>query len=476
MLQNLEHRASSTTEPFADLPYAEFCAQHLVIQNKDGRIVPFQPNRVQRHLIAHLTGRDIVLKARQVGISTGIQAHLFQQHMQGNARTETLCHEDKLTSTLRRMVDRYYKELPDSLRPARQYANAQITTYPDLNSEGGISTVGGTSGSKKGRGGSVTHIHGSEVAFWPDAEGVLSAAMQAGNPQIVLESTPNGMTGWFYEQCMEALDGDSIWTLHFYPWWWDDGYRIALEPGEMLSYTDDEAALVVAHGLAPEQIKWRRLKQKELPHTFKQEYPEDPYSCFLASGESYFGDIEHVFTAPVGAQPVDGRRYVAGLDFGQTTDFTSMAVLDTVEGCEVDSLHFNRMSWSDQRERIANMARKWNECDVLAEWNSIGDPNIEELRKMGVRVTAFKTTAQSKPPLIQGYYVALHEGGLRLLPDPTVKHEHRSFISKQSASGHWQYEAQQGAHDDTVIARALMTHAMHNTREVRHQRANPFYK
>ena len=374
------------------------------------------------------------------------------------------------------MSDRYYDSLDDSVKPVRKYANAKMTTYADLNSEASISTVGGTSGGKKGRGGSVTHLHGSEVAFWPDAEGVLSAAMQAGNPEIVLESTPNGMTGWFYERCMEALDGDSIWALHFYPWWWDDGYQIALEPGETVAYTDEEAALVAAHGLTAAQIKWRRLKQKELPHTFKQEYPEDPYSCFLASGQSYFGDIEHAFAAPSDTAPVSGRRYVAGLDFGQTTDFTSMAVLDTVEMREVDSLRFNQMSWSDQRLQIAALARRWNECEVYAEWNSIGDPNIEELTKMGVKVVAFKTTAQSKPPLIQGLYVALHEEGLQLLKDPTVRHEFRSFISKQTASGHWQYEAQEGAHDDTVIARALAVYGQHNPRQVQYQRRNPFFK
>lgn len=470
----LARLSATNSEPGARLPFGEFCARYLVVQNKRGRIVPLRLKPAQLALVQALTGRDLVLKARQLGMSTAIQAWLFYQQMKGTARTSTLCHEDELTSTLRRMSDLFYTELPDGVQPERKYANAKLTTYERLNSEGSIATVGGQAGSKKGRGGSMTHIHGSEVAFWPDAQSVLAAAMQAGDPAIVLESTPNGMSGWFYERCMEALDGDSPWTLHFFPWWWDEDYNLPLEPGEGLDYDAEEQALVEAHGLTPEQVKWRRAKRRELGRLFIQEYPEDPYSCFLASGNSYFGDVSHVFSAPPNTQPVPGRRYVAGLDFGQTTDFTVMKVFDTEERREVEQLRINQMSWLDQRTRIATLARRWNNCDVVAEQNSIGDPNIEELRRMGVRVRPFQTTAQSKPPLIQGYYVALHEMGLRLLDDPVTRHEHRTYISKQTPSGHWQYEAQEGSHDDTVMAGALGWDGMHRGQVTVHFMADPF--
>jgi hypothetical protein len=422
--------------------------------------VPFVPNRAQLTLIDNLTGWDIVLKARQLGMSTAIQAWLFYQHMRGNARTNTLCHDDELTSVLRRMVDRYYDNLPDTVRPPRKYANAKLTTYDALDSEGSIATVGGQAGKKKGRGGSVTHIHGSEVAFWPDAESVMAAAMQAGNPAIVLESTPNGMTGWFYERCMEALAGDSIWTLHFFPWWDDDEYRIPLGQGETFDYTEDEAALVDAHGLDAEQIAWRRLKLRELPHTFAQEYPEDPYSCFLSSGNSFFGDVEGVFTAPMDVEPDPLHRYVAGLDFGQTNDYTVLIVLDTSTNEMVDMLRINRMAWADIRAHIEGRAAQWGAV-VWAEENSIGGPNIEAMTGR-VKLRKFRTDASSKPALMQGLYVALHESGLRLQPHPELKHELRAFISEQLPSGHWRYEGGNGAHDDTVIALALAWHGAHN--------------
>lgn len=456
--------ASTASDEYISLPFEEFCAQCLVVQDKAGELVPLILKPVQRNLINNLTGRDLVLKARQVGISTSIQARFFYETMRGGERTSTLCHEDDLTQELRAMADRFYGNYP--ARPERQYANAKVTTYPALNSQNRISTVGGTAGKRKGRGGSNTRVHGSEVAFWPDAESVMAAAMQAGDPDIVLESTANGAQGWFYERCMEALSGDNIWTLHFIAWWHEDEYRVPLRPGEVFDYTAEEQALVDEHGLDAEQVKWRRAKIAELPHTFKQEYPEDPVGCFLASGKSYFGDTEHVFQLGY-ASPQAGHRYVGGLDFAQADDYTVLVILDATTGEQVDMLRINQVSWQEMRRRISVMANKWGAL-VVGETNAMGTTNIELLQAgellpgggMSERVNLrpFDMTAQSKPPLIQGLYHGLHEDGLRLINDPVLRHEFRSFVSRQSPSGHWQYEASGGAHDDTVIATALAWH------------------
>jgi len=455
---------------YAALPFEEFCRRCLVVQNKEGQLVPLELNAVQRQLIASLTGRDLVLKARQVGISTVIQAWFFYHTVRGGERTSTLCHEDDLTQELRAMSDRFYENYPDDGRPARQYANAKLTTYPALNSQNRIATVGGTAGLRKGRGGSNTRMHGSEVAFWPDAQGVMAAAMQAGDPEIILESTPNGMRGWFYERCMEALSGEGVWTLHFFPWWHEPEYRLPLAEGEALVYTDDEQRLVDEHGLDAEQIKWRRYKLTELPHTFRQEYPEDPISCFIASGASYFGDVEHVFVAPKPAAPEAGHRYVGGLDFAQTGDYTVLMIVDATTARMVDMLRVNRESWQEMRRRISVMANRWD-ADVLGEANSMGKTNIELLRTgetladgskiAPMKLPAFDNTPAPKPPLIQGLYHALHEEGLTLQDDPVLRHELRAFQSKQTASGHWVYEGGEGAHDDTVIALALANKKRH---------------
>jgi len=267
----------------------QFARVFLRILDKDKHKKPFTWNKAQRDFNAHRTGRDLILKARQLGFSTYLQGEMFRRLVTSTRTTMTMAHDDETTQKLRRMADRFWENCKfNGIQPARKYANGTLTTYPDYDSEAIIATAGSQ---EAGRGGTYTDFHGSEVAFWRNAEAIMAGAMQGGNPDIVLESTPNGAQGYFYEHCMEALDGKGVWTLHFYPWWWDDAYRVALEPGEVIEYREDEKRLAELHHLSPEQIKWRRKKQSELKRLFPQEYPEDPRGCFLTSGLRYFSAL-----------------------------------------------------------------------------------------------------------------------------------------------------------------------------------------
>ena len=295
----------------------------------------------------------------------------------------------------------------------------------------------------------------SEVAFWPDAQSIMTGAMQGGNPDVILESTPNGAQGYFYDLCMEALHGGGIWKLHFYPWWWDSEYQIPLDAGEKIGYTEEEKDLVAEHSLAPAQIKWRRYKIRELGRFFQQEYPEDVISCFLTSGQGYFGDLTGVFTAPANAIYVPDHRYGGGLDFAQTVDFTALPVFDFSVREQVDLLHINNLEWAEQRIRIRSTCRKWHIDTLLAEENSIGAPNIEALRAMGVHVQPFKTTNESKSSICSSLNEAIHFGGWKLLNIPAQVNEFNTFVATQLPSGAWQLAAEGEGHDDIVMGDAL---------------------
>jgi hypothetical protein len=447
---------------------ATFARTFLRILDKEGRIVPLRYNRAQRHYLAHRTPRDLILKARQHGFSTVVQAEFFRLETTSTQVSTTLAHDDDTTQKLRRMATRFYDNLPDNFRPLRGANNARLTTYPDFGSEALIATAGNV---HTGRGGTNTLIHGSEVAYWKDGQAIGAGLLQAGTPHwVVWESTPNGAQGYFYNLCMEALDGASGWTLHFYPWWWADDYRLPLEEGEVIEYTDEEALLVEANHLAPEQIKWRRAKQRELKHQFIQEYVEDPRSCFLRSGLGYFGDLAGVFTAPLNPAYDETHRYVAGLDFGQTTDYTACSVIDASARVEVARLRINRLPWQEMRRQVIDLCRKWHVSVIQAEKNSMGSTNIEamltEMEEKGndglprceASLIAFETTNESKASIMSALHEGLHSPtGLRLQADDIWTHELKAFIATQLPSGAWRLSAPDadGEHDDTVIARAL---------------------
>lgn len=440
---------------------AAFAAQWLFIRTKDSKLEKLRFNTIQKNLSRKLSGKDLILKPRQVGVTTFIQARMFRLAVTQTAVTATLAHDGETTQKFRRMVDRFYKNLPRTFRPTRLYNNASVTTYPDFDSEMTIATAGSVN---TGRGGTYTHLHGSEVAFWKDAEGLLAGIMQGGNPNIILESTPNGAQGWFYQLCMEAMDGSDTWKLHFYPWWEDVSYALPTElvPSE---YSDSERQLADQHHLLPGQIAWRRAKQRELKSAFDQEYPEDPVSCFLLSGSGYFGILPlAVFSAPLDTSYDDDHVYFAGLDFGQTNDYTVLIVVDKTAGVMVDCLRINKQSWASMRAQVVSMCRKWNIRYVWGEANSMGRTNLEELHtelqtaQLETRIVPFDTTNLSKAGIMSDLHEALHSGAFHLQALPALKRELTAFQSKQTTLGTWTLGAADGEHDDMVMATAIGLH------------------
>lgn len=426
-----------------------FANKFLWILDKEKNLVRFRWNKAQADFHSKRTGRDLILKARQLGFSTYIQGELFRRAVTKTTTSITLSHDGDTTAKLRLMADRFYENCKyGDIQPERKYANASLTTYPSLNSSCTVATAGNLT---VGRGDTYTDFHGSEVAFWPDAESIISGAMQGGNPDVILESTPNGAQGYFYELCMEALSGNGVWKLHFYPWWFDNAYRIILYEGEQIQLTDEEIELVRRHNLDLAQIKWRRNKQKELKHLFKQEYPEDETTCFLTSGNSYFGDLTGVFTAPMNIEYQEGHEYYAGLDFGQSNDYTAMPIFDKTTKTQVDLLHVNKLPWKEIRQRIKAMYNKWHVKRLGAEINNVGSVNIEALAEDGLSIYSFETNNESKAYIMSGLYEALHTNGWKLQNHQVQKHEMTIFVSTQLPSGIWRLAADGDGHDDTVI-------------------------
>jgi len=196
-----------------------------------------------------------------------------------------------------------------------------------------------------------------------------------------------------------------------------------------------------------------------LGYLFSQEYPEDPYSCFLLSGSGFFSNLPlSVWQAPPGATWQHGRRYVAGLDWAQSDDFTVCSVLDATLCQQVALLRVNRLPWSDMRRQIRDLCAHWRVSVLYAEGNSMGTTNIEaliqEFALSGVEthVETFMTTAVSKQVMLGDLKAALQEGQLRLLNQADQRHEFEAFQAVQSSAGHWSYAAPRGTHDDTVIA------------------------
>jgi hypothetical protein len=320
-------------------------------------------------------------------------------------------------------------------------------------------------------------LHGSEVAYWRDGKTTIAGALQAvpehlDNTWVVFESTANGAQGWFYNECMAALQGDSEWKLHFYAWWWDDDYKLPLEPGEVIEYTDEEQALADKHGLTPEQIKWRRKKIRDLKGRFQQEYPETPEAAFIHSGRVAFPRIRSAFYSTPEASPIEGDVYIAGADWGQDPDFTALSIFNQTKQREVFVGRWRRMSHGSMRAAIIEKLQYWNVKGIVPERNSLGDLSIEDLYNdcvtaglSDILMKPFWSSNPSKHNVVKLLEKGTDSEGVQLLDDPVANAEIVSYQQRQLESGVYKYTApdtgdenkdeESVVNDDTVIARLL---------------------
>ena len=287
----------------------------IQIDDRDGKPVTFVYNAAQEILHQEQTHRTLVIKARQLGITTFFLARGLRKVLSNYGQTAVcVAHEEFITQRLLQRVQVMYDSIPDKLKPKIVHKSSYEKSFPSLNSVFYIGTAGAR---VFGRGEPIHFFIGSEIGFWPNAWNILTPTMESVplDGEMFLEGTPNGegdpespdpaRHNALYDLVQEALsDSDSVWHLIQLYWWLEERYRLpygsphALESDRgHLRLLGEEKDLIKRAGWkgeeAEERIRWRRRKIKEVKAAFWQEFFEDLESCFLASGLSYY-DSEHL--------------------------------------------------------------------------------------------------------------------------------------------------------------------------------------
>ncbi len=276
-----------------DLLY--YCKNALKIKTKQGKLAPFVLNKAQRYIHDCLEKqleekgmiRAVILKGRQQGCSTYVGGRFYQKaSWSGYTAVYILSHEADSTSVLFSKVKMYWELSPEVIRPDLKISNKTEFVFDN----GSTYKVGTAGSGHTGRSQTNQLFHGSEVAFYEKAEdlksGVLQTVSDEPGTEIILESTANGMTGFFYDTCMMALRGEGDYQLIFVPWFWQDEYRARVPDDFVL--TDEERRLKALYDLDNGQILWRRRKIEILgERLFKQEYPFTVQEAFQSSGERF---------------------------------------------------------------------------------------------------------------------------------------------------------------------------------------------
>lgn len=275
------------------------------------------------------------------------------------------------------------------------------------------------------RGESLDELIMDEAAFmreeaWTEA---LRPTLSDRRGRAVFISTPKGRN-WFWRAWQLGQSGDPEWKA----WQFPTTSNPFIDPQEV------EAA----RRNLPERI-------------FAQEYLAE----FIEDGGGVFRRVTEAATAQPEDVATEGAEYLIGADWGKLNDFTALAVLNTTARRLVYLDRFNQIDYTFQLARLQVLYERFRPVSIIAERNSMGEPLIEQLRRMGLPVQAFATTNQSKASIIEGLSLAFERQELTILDDPVLVGELLAYEMERLPGGLVRYGAPEGMHDDTVMALAL---------------------
>jgi hypothetical protein len=401
----------------------------FMIADKEGNDVPFHLNSAQAKVDARLTGRDIIPKARQQGISSLYLArNLAKCISKRNERCVVISHESKATERMLGKVH-YMIENMRGAKPVLGASSRNEISFPKTGSTFYI----GTAGQKKfGRGDTITSLHCSEVAFWENPGELITGLFQAVpfNGEISVESTGYGKGNWYHRACMNAYRNQGRYRLHFLDWQSFKEYDLPVSASEeehILNSLDpnlEEVELVEKRGLTAGQIKFRRLKLIEEfdgdMTRFKQEYPMTLDECFQSTGSGLFLSYNYVPTdrwmridqnmwGIKDTWKVPRSKYILGVDpsGGVGKDDAVITAYDLVTMEQVAEWISNTTDPEVLADHVTRIARQLNNAYVVCEGNNHGVVTLAKLKKNYLPAMLYKSKLDSDNITHFGYKTSI---------------------------------------------------------------------
>lgn len=265
------------------------------IVDKHGKRVQFKPNWAQLALLEGMWYCNILLKARQLGMTTFLCIFFLDTAMfNSNTNCGIIAHnKEDAEKFFRNKIKYAYDQLPEAIRMARP---ADTSTAKELKFDNNSSISVGTS--MRSTTLQYLHIseHGKICARFPEkAKEIRTGALntvEQGN-YVFIESTAEGRTGDFYKFSILAMAKQRAketltpldYKFFFFPWHRHPEYQMAdtvNHPQELLEYYDEiEQNFGII--LSIEQKNWYTKKYETQQDEMKREFPSTPEEAFEAA-------------------------------------------------------------------------------------------------------------------------------------------------------------------------------------------------
>lgn len=486
---------------FASFP--RFCGLLKIPPKDGGERIPFVLSPIQRQYNAARTKRDIILKPRQVYMTSLEAARDLWWFLTKRGARVVIVVQSQTDQVPLKDITYKFRVYVDSLRRLGVVLNfgaesACELTLPSTDSTLRIIQAGASEAAaiKKGRGGTINRLHFSEAAFFERAEDTfnsLTESVPLEGSEVVIESTPNGAGGFYYEQWQAAVEGRSAYAPHFFEWWKHPEYSIPLDDSEGFEPNTALEKTLLKMGVPVACVNWYRAKVRDKggnDRLVAQEYPSDPDTCFLLSGRGFFDGTRIAEQLLLATDPVEeldiqwpgahgqavggkqipalriwheaewDREYAIAVDTSEGTggDAGTGLVFERGTGRHMATLWGQFKPWELARA-VAGLGNRYNEALIAVERNNHGHACLRALdaeqnygrifhdrdKKPGwLNVEIYRTNALDT--LEQA-----HRAGSFKTPDRFVLGEMRTFIINKQGRA----EASPGTHDDLVLTAAI---------------------
>ncbi len=454
-----------------------FCRNYILIElpGRDEKLIPYKK---QTELIDLIESRHyvLVLKSRQIGISTVIQAYsVWLTIFFDNVVIGIISKDGKEATDFARAIRGMIEKLPDWMKPlkgilGRGFAKRTEQSFILTNgSKVFASPVNPNAPEKTLRGKAITFLVIDEAAFvhhvdtaWTSMVPALSTnQMQARKANIpfgtIVLSTPNktiGVGQWYFERYLKAISGDDIFNplvIHWKmipelaedPLWFDTQCRLFDNDKKKIAQ-ELELKFLPAEGSFFEADTVERMQE----NTIKP----------LEKIKLYNGEIWSFSPA------IAGTTYIIGVDTAPEhgTDKSAITVWDYTTLEQVWEYQ-GKCKVLDFVNVVKVAATTYKNSVIVVESNSYGNQVVEHLnaseyspqlykerRGKDTLVPGLSTNSKTRPLMIDALYSYMTE-----YPE-SVKSERLALeltglVSKASGK----VEADTGCTDDIALSSAL---------------------
>jgi hypothetical protein len=388
------------------------------ITDKSGNQILFNLNWAQKELFEKEWHQMLVLKARQLGVTTYFAINFLDESFwYPNTASGIIAHrKEDAENIFKTKVKFAYDRMPKWTRTFNSATNDRAGELAFRNGSSYRVSTGFRSGTYQRL---LISEFGKICAKSPDiAKEIVTGSLNtvSSDQIIAIESTAEGREGYFYEfsKTAEILSMEQSRVLgnsrlspmqmrfFFFPWYDEPGYRessgeitVSKETNEYL----DKVEMERQRKIDEEQRRWYEMKWRMMGDQMKQEFPSSPKEAFESANEGlYYGSqlTKLRSNGSICKVPYDDSQLVhfswdIGLD-----DFTSIWCFQIGKGGEV---------------RIINFYENWDEAPAhYADW-------INSLKyRIGTHIFPHDALHRDKvkttyidhvKPLLSGRYVVL---------------------------------------------------------------------